>query len=113
MFYGETITRLRATASTDRFGAAARDWSAPAELAIGSVQVQSVSSQDPTEVGRAPGVVRVRVISRPGTDLDLLRSDRVRWGGVVWLVDGDVARHKRPSTGVLHHAEAVLRRVDG
>lgn len=112
MIYGETITRLRAPTTTE-YGAPVRDWGNAVESSIAGVQVQPVSSEEDARLGRAPVVTHMRIISKPGTGLDLLRSDRVRWNGVTWLVDGEVAVHKSPRTGGVHHGEVLLRRVDG
>lgn len=113
MIYPESVTVLRAPLVTDRYGKQVRDWVHAEETVVEGVQVQPSESSEPVEVGRASVVTGMRLLTPIGTDLDLLRTDRVRWAGDVWLVDGDVARHKRPTTGAVHHVEAMLRRVAG
>lgn len=113
MIYPETIVRLRAPLVTDRYGASAPDWPNAVELTVTNVQVQPSSATEPVEVGRTAAITSMRLLTPIGTDLDLLRTDRVRWSGDVWQVDGEVARHMRPSDGTVHHVEAMLRRVAG
>ena len=113
MYYPETIVRLRATTTTDRYGSAERSWASATETTITGVQVQPFDSIEPDEVGRTRVVTRHRVLSRVGVALDLLPTDRIRWAGVDWQIVGEVAQHKRPSTGAAHHTEAVIRRVTG
>jgi hypothetical protein len=111
--YPETVVRLRAPMVENRYGAQVRDWSNAAELTVSGVQVQPSSSEEPSEVGRSSVVTHMRLLTPIGTDLDLVATDRIRWADVVWAVDGEVARHKRPSTGAVHHVEAMLTRVAG
>jgi len=111
--YPETIVRRRAPLVTDTYGDSVRDWANAVSLSIVGVQVQPSESTELTEVGRSPVVTHMRVISPIGTDLDLLVTDRVEWDSVEWQVEGEVAHHKRPSTGLIHHGEATLKRVKG
>lgn len=113
MRYPETVVRLRAPLVTDRYNAETRDWSNAAELTVTNVQVQPSTATEPVEVGRTEAITHMRLLTPIGTDLDLLRTDRVRWSGEVWQVDGEVARHMRPSDGTVHHVEAMLKRVTG
>lgn len=113
MIYPETVIRLRAPLATDRYGHQERDWANVVELTVTGVQVQPSSSVEAPEVGRASVVTHMRLLTPIGTDMDLLRTDRVRWSGADWEVDGEVARHMRPSTGEVHHVEAMLTRVAG
>jgi hypothetical protein len=113
VIYPETVTRLRAPMVADRNNHLARDWSTATEVDIVGVQVQPTGSSEPVEVGRASVVTRFRLIVAPGNDVDLVRTDRIRWNGVVHEVDGDPERHLRPSTGTLHHVEATLKVVAG
>lgn len=113
MNYPETVVILRAPLEADRYGHDTRDWANADETTVTGVQVQPSTSVEPVEVGRTAVVTTMRLLTPIGTDLDLLRTDRVRWSGDVWAVDGEVARHKRPSTGAVHHVEAMLTRVAG
>lgn len=113
MRYPETVVRLRAPLVADRYGHDVRDWDTAAELTITQVQVQPSVSDEPVEVGRTSVVTQMRMLTPIGVDLDALPSDRFRWSGVVWSVDGEVARHKSPATGAVHHVEVMLCRVAG
>lgn len=113
MIYPETVTRLRAPTVTDPYQVQVRDWANAAELVITGVQVQPAKSDEPTEIGRAQVITHYRLFSRPGVDLDILPSDRVRWNGDTYFVDGEVGRYKHPMTGAVHHVEAALRRAVG
>lgn len=113
MNYPETVVVLRAPLVTDAYGKQVRDWANAAETTVDGVQVQPSTSVEPVEVGRVSVVTSMRLLTPVGVDMDLVRTDRVVWGGATWLVDGEVARHKRPSTGVVHHVEAMLKRVGG
>lgn len=113
MIYPETVVRLRAPLVDDVYGNPTPDWANAAELTVTNVQVQPSSSTEPLEVGRTSAITLMRLLTPIGTDLDLLRTDRVRWDGDDWQVEGEVARHMRPSDGSVHHVEAMLRRVEG
>jgi len=113
MKYPETVVRLRAPLVVDRYGHQASDWGNAAELTVENVQVQPSSSVEPVEVGRTAVITHMRLLTPIGTDLDALSTDRFRWAGAVWSVDGEVARHKSPSTGAVHHVEVMLKRVAG
>lgn len=113
MNYPETIVRLRAPEVEDRYGDSVRDWDNAVETTIAGVQVQPSESSEVITPGRQSVVTHMRVLTPIGTDLDLLSSDRVRWDGDVWLVEGEVAHYKRPSDGSVHHGEATIKRVDG
>lgn len=113
MNYPETVVVLRAPLVTDAYGKQVRDWANAVPTTVEGVQVQPASSAEPVEVGRVSVVTSMRLLTPIGVDLDLLRTDRVQWAGGTWLVDGEVARHKRPSTGAVHHVEAILKRVSG
>lgn len=114
MNYPETIVRLRAPLVTGEYGdEVQRDWANAVETSIVGVQVQPSTSAEDVQVGRTPVTTAMRVLSPIGTDLDILETDRIRWNSVVWEVDGEVARHKRPTTGAVHHVEVMLTRVKG
>lgn len=114
MNFPETVKVVRAPAVDDGYGGVERDWANATRTAVGfGVVVQPSESTETPGVGRSPVVTHVRLITPPGKDVDLLRTDRVEWGGSDWDVDGEVARHKRPSTGAFHHLEVTLKRVKG
>lgn len=60
--------------------------------------------------GRHGVITRWRLFTPPQPDLE--SHDRVRYDGAVYEVDGAVQDWPSP-TGILVHAEVILRRVDG
>lgn len=110
--FGQTVTRLRATTTTDRYENEVLDWTAPARLDIDDVAVQPRARTETTAEGRTLVVSGWWLCSRPGVDIDLEAVDRIEFGDLVLEVDGEVARWPDPSGGV-HHVEAALRRVTG
>jgi len=113
MKYPETVVRLRAPLVTDAYQDKVRDWDNAVETTITDVQVQPSESSEPATVGRSTVITHMRLLTPIGTDIDLERTDRIRWDGDDWEVDGEVARYMRPSTGAVHHVEATLKRVAG
>lgn len=101
----DTVTRLRGQAR-DEFGDVA---GADAELVIAGCSVQPASAIESTDRGELL-VVNVTLYAPPGTDL--LATDRVRWAGSVYEVNGApsawTARDGKPS-----HVIAELKLVQG
>lgn len=114
MKYPETVKVVRAPVIDSGYGGKERDWdNATRTMVSFGVIVQPSESTEDFTVGRSPVITHMRLITPPGKDVDLLRSDRVEWSGADWDVDGEVARHMRPSTGAFHHLEATLKRAVG
>lgn len=103
-----SITRIRAALVTDEYGTptAERDWASATETAINGCSVQPVPGKE-YALGREAIVTRWRLFAPGGTDL--LATDRVRYGGLIYEVDGDVVTFTEGSP----HVEAVLTRVVG
>lgn len=80
-----TITILRATVTEDRFGNESRSWGTAAQTSVRGCSVQPLDGPEQT-VGRDTVVPRWKLFAPAGTDL--LASDRVRFNGDDYEVDG-------------------------
>jgi hypothetical protein len=103
-FGDHVVTILRATTTEDPYGNPVRDWDAATQTQVTGCSVQPVQGDEVT-VGRDTVVSRWRLYAPDGTDL--LASDRVRFEGDVYEVDGEVQRWDFPP---LSHVTALLRR---
>lgn len=108
-FHREVVTRLRAPVAGDRYGDEARNWDAAAELDIPGGRVVPQAGAE-NAVGRDQ-IVRRWTYYGP-YDADLLASDRVRYAGDVYEIDGEVRRW-RSASGNLAHLECDLLLVQG
>lgn len=101
----DTITVLRATTAEDRFGNETPSWGAAEPgTPIEGCSVQPLDGPEQT-VGRDTVVSRWRVWAPP--EADVMASDRVRFNGTVYDVDGEVQRW----SGALGHTTFLLRKV--
>lgn len=105
MLLQDTVVRLRAGTVADGYGNPRRDWTTATEASFPADVQPTASSEDVVDQDRT--VTRWRLFLGPYAEL--LATDRVRWDGAVYEVEGDVERWKR--RGVLHHTEAVLIKV--
>lgn len=109
--YGETATRLRAVATTDRFSgeATALDWFTPDELEIEGCAFDPGSSSEPLEQAR-DGVLTKPTLYAPSSS-DVLPSDRILVRGRTWQVDGDPSDYRSPfdgwAAGMVIHLKAM------
>jgi hypothetical protein len=104
-FGDHVVTVLRAPEGSDNpYGNQDRDWDAATEIQVTGCSVQPVQGDEVT-VGRDTVVSRWRFYAPDGTDI--LASDRVRFEGDVYEVDGEVQRWDFPP---LSHVTALLRR---
>jgi hypothetical protein len=115
LMFDQTITRLRAEVTgTDSHGRPTRDWPGAARQDYEDV---SVLPQGSTESSSQPGertVVRWRVQSRPGVDLDVLTTDRILWADRLLEVVGEVGKWPHPiKRGQVHHVEIDVQIVKG
>lgn len=106
-FHTETVEVLAGTAHTDRYGnTTATDWSTPTATAVDGCRLVPVPGNEVLD-----RVTRRWTLFAPiGTDITA--ASRVRWGGVIYDVTGEVRRWSSPS-GRLAHIEADLERVEG
>ncbi|MFE2409847.1 hypothetical protein ACFXDE_16040 [Kitasatospora sp. NPDC059408] len=110
--FSQSVVILRAPFLVDRYGneTTARDWDRATRRPVHGLSVQPDSSTEAD--GDRPSVVTGwRVITRRGTDLDLIPGDRVEYDGRLLETDGLVARWV--VGGRTHHAEARLVEVIG
>lgn len=120
LFFHQSITRLRAPVTTDRYRNATRDWDNAERRRITGLSVVPLGSSEPRS-GEGPGerdqtVTGWKVQSPPGVDLDLRSDDRVELddnGSVLCEVVGEVARFPDPWGRGVHHVEANVERVNG
>ncbi len=108
-WHRDTVTRLRAATTTDRYGNETHDWSTPDELPITGCDVQPLAGPEDT-VDRQQ-VTRRWVLFAPAA-ADITAADRIRWDGDDYDIDGEVRPWRSP-TGRLDHIEADLVRVEG
>jgi hypothetical protein len=116
VFFHQTVTRLRAPVTTDRYRNQVRDWSQATRVTFTSVSVQPASRAEDNSPGDRDRVTTGWTLqSRPGVDLDILPTDRVELAdGTVCEVVGEIARHPDPFGVVpVHHVEAALQRTTG
>lgn len=99
-----TVTVLRATSADDDYGNPTSNWNTAGETTVSGCSVQPVQGDEET-VGRDTIVSRWRLYAP--ADADLKGSDRVRYAGDTYEVDGEVQRWDFPP---LSHVTALLRR---
>lgn len=107
---GETVTRLRSTSVTNRYGGADKDWTDPDEVTIAGCAVAPRLEGEVTD-GRE-GVVIGWTVFAPA-DADVLATDRLRIRSVDHDVDGQPGEWLSPYTGTPKGLEIRTRRVDG
>lgn len=111
IFYQQSVTRLRAPLVVDRYGNSVRDWGAAMETELAGINVQPLSDAPGEEVGdRENWDDALKLISAAGTLLPLEDTDRLRYGGVVYELNGEIVPYY--SGGRVHHQEArAIRHV--
>lgn len=107
----ETVTRLRATTSTDRYNNAEPDWSAPAELDIDGCAVAPRDAEEDRGDGREAVIIGFNVYAPAGTSV--LATDRLRVRGEEHIVEGDPGVWVNPWGDVEEGVEIRTRRVEG
>lgn len=108
-FATDTITVLRAVAAVDRYGDTISGWDTPTETDLVGCRVQPAAGPEDT-VDRDQITRRWLLFAPPGADI--LATDRIRWNGDDYDIDGELRRWSSP-TGRLAHIEADLTRVEG
>jgi hypothetical protein len=102
----QTITVLRAGTVTDH-GTTVPDWTAATTHDVAGCSVQPATGRE--ERTNRDAITSVWRVYGP-SGADVRDSDRVRWGGVDYDIDGPVQRW---SVGFLDHIEFALRAVAG
>lgn len=111
--HGETVTRLRATATTDPYSgeATGSDWSTPDSLDIDGCGFNPGGSSEPLQEGRNAVITRPEVYAP--ADADVLSGDRLVVRGLTYEVQGDPADWRSPFTGWNPGLVIALERVSG
>jgi hypothetical protein len=106
-FARQTVTRLRAAETTDRYGNTDRDdWTAPDTLDVSPVTVEPIAGSETFD--SAGGRLHTRWLLHADADADIATGDRIDWQGVTYDIDGAVQIFSSPS-GRLKHVEVMLR----
>lgn len=108
-FHTHTVTVLRGAATVDRYGDPIDGWSTATETEITGCRVQPAAGPEDT-VDRNQITRRWLLFVPPGADIRA--TDRVRWDGDDYDIDGEIRRWPSVS-GRLAHLEADLIRVEG
>lgn len=109
----DTITVIRANTIVDpRYGSRRRDWTDTTETTVVGVSVQPFRTTEST-VDREYAATHLRVFAPavPGIT-DAQATDRVRWGGVDYEIDGEPARWFGDG-GSASHVELSIKRLTG
>ena len=115
MIWDQSVVRVRPGVRTDRGGNQVPDWAAPAATTttIERLSVQPVVQSEQPDADRTSVITGWRVLSAPGTDVDIRSGDRVEYDGLTCEVQGEVGRWRDPLTGGIHHVEWQMRRSTG
>jgi hypothetical protein len=109
---GETVTRLRKTASgVDRYGNPLYP-DAPAEKSIDGAFFAPGGTSEPVEPGRSP-VITEPTLYFPHAWPDIVVSDQLRVRGVVYDVTGFPSEWRSPYGSQVGGQVVTLRRTDG
>jgi head-tail adaptor len=113
MTFGETITRQRATGTSDRYSGEATDlnWSSPAEVAIDRVAVEPLDTFEVVEIERERVEIDLRLYTPYAADIRPL--DRVVVRGDTFDVKGKRADWRNPYTGSEPGSVVLCKRVAG
>lgn len=92
------VERLRATTVTDRYGGDSPDWdNAVAETIPHGVWAPIIATET-TGAGREGRTIGWRLYYR-NSHPDIVATDRLRWDGITYQVDGEPATYRHPITG--------------
>lgn len=108
---GETVTRVRAGTTTDRYGATVPDWSDPDRRDIPGCAFAPSDGAESHLGGRHAVIVTVTLYVPPGADI--LPTDRIESRGQAFEVDGEPAAWRSPYSRRERGVALSLRRVDG
>lgn len=108
-WHADTVIGLRAPMVDDRYGDEIADWDNASETSLPGCRVVPGAGSENT-VDRDQLTRRWVLFAPPSADLRA--TDRIRWDGTDYDIDGDLRRW-RSATGALAHIEADLTRVEG
>lgn len=107
----DTVTVLRATLTTNRYGQSTRDWANASSVAvITNAHVQPYTMGENPGVDREWAASRLKLYVPPGTDVR--EHDRVSWRSNDYDVDGP-PKVWRDVDGRLRHTQAIIKRISG
>ena len=106
----QTVTRRRATTTTDRYGNTVANWSTPAELAIDGCIVAPDTNAETNDLGRQGVLVGWSLFRHSDADIEAL--DRIVTADGTFEVDGEPARWSSPHSA-LRGIDVQLRRMEG
>lgn len=111
--YGETVTRLRATAVTDPYSgeATGEDWTTPSTLTIDDCAFNPGVSSEPVQNARNAVLTRPEVYAPAGSDI--LSGDRLVVRGDTFEVQGRPQDWRSPFTGWEPGLVVPLELVEG
>lgn len=105
MLLADSVTRLRATTTTDDYGNTVRDWGAPTSTPY-AAEVQPLSAAE-NVVDQERLETRWRCWLYPTADV--VATDRIAWDGATYEIEGDVEVWKQK--GRLHHLKLILSKI--
>lgn len=110
----QTVTRLRASSTTDAHNNSVTSWADPETATISGCSVQPLVTRGEdgeVNLGRESIVSRWNLWAPP--DADLKSSDRVRHDGIDYEVDGSVQKWTDTTGDGWDHLYVILKRVEG
>lgn len=110
--YGVTVTRLRATQTTNGYGNTELSWDNPHRLDFPGCAVAPRTEDEERERGRQ-GVIIGWTVYIPQVPADVRFDDRMEIPAGVFEVEGDPGPWHNPYTGHQPGTVVNLRRVDG
>lgn len=117
MWFDQAAVRVRAGRKSDRGNpdGTVLDWSSNAvdRADLPPLNIQPSIQSETTEAGRTPVLTGWRVQADHGVDLDVTAADRIEWDGLLYEVDGEIARWPDPVGEDLDHVEFNIKRVTG
>lgn len=113
--FDQLVYRMRAEVTGyDKHNQPIRDWPNAAEVEYRDVSMQPAGTSESSSQPGTRVVTGWQLQSRAGQDMDVLPTDRIRWGDRVLEVIGEVARWPHPiKRGQVHHVEIRLQQVRG
>ncbi len=108
-WFTDEITVIRAGSSSDRYGDESPDWSEATEHTVRDCKVNPVAgNEDQGQLDdRAALTRRWNLAAPPGADIKA--TDRIRWDGSVYEVEGEVLKWRSPLGGVDHLYVQLVR----
>lgn len=108
-WFTDEITVVRAAARTDRYGDEIVDWESPTEHAVNNCKVNPVAgTEDAGQLDDRAALTRRWNLAAP-PDADIKSSDRIRWAGDLYEVEGEVLQWRSPLGGVDHLYVQLVR----